>query len=167
MQQAERVSADIARAATALSDDGAERLVGDAARWLEDVADAVEGRLDPALDALSRAMDALGEAQSTVTACMDALEFHPGALEELEDRLFAIRGLARKHGVPPDELSAFAGDLRARLDRLDNSARTWPRCARRSPMHRRAMTPPLRRYPKPARRPPARWMPKWRANSRR
>ncbi|SUZ32210.1 DNA repair protein RecN [Roseibaca ekhonensis] len=123
MQQSERVSADIARAATALSDEGAERLVGDAARWLEDVADAVEGRLDPALDALSRAMDALGEAHSTVTACMDALEFHPGALEELEDRLFAIRGLARKHGVLPDELSAFADDLRGRLDRLDNSAR--------------------------------------------
>ncbi|WP_296641506.1 DNA repair protein RecN [Roseinatronobacter sp.] len=123
MQQAEKVCADIARAATALSDDGAERLVGDATRWLEDVADAVEGRLDPALDALSRAMDALGEAQMTVAACMDALEFHPGALEQLEDRLFAIRGLARKHGVLPDDLSGFADDLRARLDRLDNSAR--------------------------------------------
>ena len=113
----------IARAAAALSDDGAERLVGDAARWLEDVADAVEGRLDPALDALSRAMDALGEAQMNVAACMDALEFHPGALEQLEDRLFAIRGLARKHGVLPDDLSSFADELRARLDRLDNSAR--------------------------------------------
>ncbi|NBB96884.1 MAG: DNA repair protein RecN [Alphaproteobacteria bacterium] len=123
MQQAERVCGDIARAAATLSEDGAERLVGDAARWLEDVADAVDGRLDPALDALSRAMDALGEAQMSVTACMDSLEFHPGALEQLEDRLFAIRGLARKHGVLPDELSGFADDLRARLDRLDNSGR--------------------------------------------
>ncbi|MCC1480175.1 DNA repair protein RecN [Roseibaca sp. Y0-43] len=123
MQQAERVCGDIARAAAALSEEGAERLIGDASRWLEDVADAVEGRLDPALDALSRAMDALGDAQSSVTACMDELEFHPGALEQLEDRLFAIRGLARKHGVLPDDLSSFAGELRARLDRLDNSAR--------------------------------------------
>ncbi|MBN2761362.1 MAG: DNA repair protein RecN [Rhodobacteraceae bacterium] len=123
MQQAERVCGDIARAATALSEEGAERLIGDASRWLEDVADAVEGRLDPALDALSRAMDALGEAQATVTACMEALEFHPGALETLEDRLFAIRGLARKHGVLPDDLSSFADELRGRLDRLDNSAR--------------------------------------------
>lgn len=123
MQQAERVSGDIGRAAAALSDEGAERLVSDAARWLEDAADTVEGRLDPALDALSRAMDALGEAQMSVAACIDALEFHPGALEQLEDRLFAIRGLARKHGVLPDELSGFADELRARLDRLDNSAR--------------------------------------------
>jgi DNA repair protein RecN (Recombination protein N) len=123
MQQSERVCGDIARAGAALSEEGAERLIGDASRWLEDVADAVEGRLDPALDALSRAMDALGEAQSTVTACMEALEFHPGALETLEDRLFAIRGLARKHGVLPDDLSSFAGELRGRLDRLDNSAR--------------------------------------------
>ncbi len=123
MQQSERVCGDIARAGAALSEEGAERLIGDASRWLEDVADAVEGRLDPALDALSRAMDALGEAQATVTACMEALEFHPGALETLEDRLFAIRGLARKHGVLPDDLSSFAGELRGRLDRLDNSAR--------------------------------------------
>lgn len=130
MQQAERVTADIARAATAMSDDGAERLLGDAARWLEDMAADVDGRLDPALDALSRAMDALGDAQSCVASCMDALEFHPGALEELEDRLFAMRGLARKHGILPDELSAFADDLRARLDRLDNSARDMSELAR-------------------------------------
>jgi DNA repair protein RecN (Recombination protein N) len=130
MQQAERVTADIARAGAALSEDGAERLLGDAARWLEDVAADVDGRLDPALDALSRARDALGDAQSCVASCMDALEFHPGALEELEDRLFAIRGLARKHGVLPDELSAFADDLRARLDRLDNSARDMDALAR-------------------------------------
>ncbi len=123
MQQAARVTADIARAAEALSDNGAERLLGDAARWLDGAAAELDGRLDPALDALSRSMDSLGEAQQAIAACMDALEHHPGELEALEDRLFAIRGLARKHNVPPDELAALADGLRARLDRLDNSTR--------------------------------------------
>ena len=106
------------------------RMTGPSAWWAmppagwRSVADAVEGRLGPGAGCARRArMDALGEAQMTVAACMDALEFHPGALEQLEDRLFAIRGLARKHGVLPDDLSGFADDLRARLDRLDNSAR--------------------------------------------
>ena len=37
----------------------------------------------------------------------------------MEERLFAIRGLARKHQVMPDELPELAGTLRARLDALD------------------------------------------------
>jgi DNA repair protein RecN (Recombination protein N) len=35
MQAAEKMRADIARAADALSTDGAEGLIGDARRWLE------------------------------------------------------------------------------------------------------------------------------------
>jgi DNA repair protein RecN (Recombination protein N) len=47
------------------------------------------------------------------------MSFNPVELEETEERLFAIRGLARKHGVAPDELSGFADTLRAKLDALD------------------------------------------------
>ena len=54
--------------------------------------------------ALARAMAELSEAQAGVEACLDALDFDPRELETLEERLFAIRALARKHGVLPDEL---------------------------------------------------------------
>ena len=47
-------------------------------------------------------------------ALLEALDFDPLDLERCEERLFAIRGLARKHGVLPDELSGFADTLRAR-----------------------------------------------------
>ena len=40
----------------------------------------------------------------------------------MEERLFAIRALARKHGVLPDDLAATAEDLRGRLARLDDGA---------------------------------------------
>jgi DNA repair protein RecN (Recombination protein N) len=130
MQGAQKLRADVARALDALSEEGAERLLLDATRWLDGAADGVEGRLDPALDALSRAMDALGEAQQSVASCLDALDFHPGDLETVEERLFALRGLARKHNVLPDDLGAFAADLRARLDLLDNGARHMAALAR-------------------------------------
>ena len=44
------------------------------------------------------------------------------ALETLEERLFAMRGLARKHDVHADALADLAGDLEARLLRLDAGA---------------------------------------------
>ncbi len=40
-------------------------------------------------------------------------------LEAAEERLFAIRALARKHDVAPDDLGTFADTLRDRLGKLD------------------------------------------------
>ena len=121
MQAAERIREDIARAGQALGPEGAEGPMGDAMRWLDGAAEGAEGRLDAPIEALSRALDALGEAEQGVAACLDQLSFDPRALEECEERLFAIRGLARKHGVLPDDLGGFAADLRARLAALDAS----------------------------------------------
>ncbi|MDD7970080.1 DNA repair protein RecN [Roseinatronobacter alkalisoli] len=123
MQAAQKLKGDVARAFVALSDDGAERLLMDATRWLEGAADAVEGRLDAPLEALGRAMDALGDAQNGVEACLDALDINPMELEAVEERLFALRGLARKHSVLADDLGDFAATLRQRLEVLDNGAR--------------------------------------------
>jgi len=123
MQSAERIREDIARAHAALGPgEGAEGRMGDALRWLEGAADRAEGRLDAPLAALSRALVELGEAVQATEDCLQALDFDPNALETTEERLFAIRALARKHGVQPDDLSAFAADLRARLAALDASA---------------------------------------------
>ena len=57
-----------------------------------------------------------------IAHCLNALSFNTSELEEVEERLFAIRGLARKHDVMPDDLSGFADELRARLAMLDDSA---------------------------------------------
>jgi DNA repair protein RecN (Recombination protein N) len=119
MQGAERIRADVARALEALSDQGAEGLLRDAVRWLEGAAERAEGRLEGALAALDRALIELGEAQQGVEGCLAALDFDPGELERLEERLFAIRALARKHGVLADDLGVLAGELRARLAALD------------------------------------------------
>lgn len=129
MQAAVRIGDDLSRAAAALSADGAERLVTDALRWLDAVADAAEGRLEAPLEALARALDALGEAEQGVRECLEAMEFDPRALEQAEERLFAIRALARKHGVLPDDLSAHADLLRTRLAALDMAGQQDARLA--------------------------------------
>lgn len=119
MQAAEKVKEDVSRAHNALGYEGAEGAMGDAMRWLEGAADTVGDQLDDPLAALGRAMAELGEAVSGVERCMDALDFNPLELEQTEERLFAIRGLARKHNVAPDELGNFATDLRGKMAALD------------------------------------------------
>jgi DNA repair protein RecN (Recombination protein N) len=122
MQGAARIREDVARALAALSEEGAEGRMRDALRWLDGAAEKAEGRLDAPLEALNRALIELGEAQSGVERALEALDFDPGELERVEERLFAIRALARKHGVLPDDLGGFADGLRARLAAIDGGA---------------------------------------------
>jgi DNA repair protein RecN (Recombination protein N) len=122
MQAGARIREDVAKALAALSDDGAEGRMRDALRWLDGAADRAEGRLDGAMAALNRALIELGEAQGGVETALEALEFDPGELERVEERLFAIRALARKHGVLADDLGVFADGLRTRLAAIDGGA---------------------------------------------
>ncbi|MEX0287441.1 MAG: DNA repair protein RecN [Paracoccaceae bacterium] len=119
MQAAERIRTDVGRALQALGGDGAEGAASDALRWLEGAVDHAEEVLDPPIAALGRALVELGEAQAGVETALDALEFDPLELERTEERLFAIRALARKHGVSPEELVDLSARLRRQLDALD------------------------------------------------
>ncbi len=119
MQAAERIRSDVVKAYEILGYDGAEGAMSNALRWLEGAVDKAEGTLDGAIAALGRAMVELDEAQSGVVAAIDGLSFNPIELEEAEERLFAIRALARKHDVAPDELAGFADTLREKLAALD------------------------------------------------
>ena len=122
MQASERIRDDIARAAQVMGQDGAEGALSDALRWLEGVSDAAGGRLDDPLAALTRAMAELDEAARGVATTLESLEFDPHELEATEERLFALRAQARKHGVAADDLSGLADTLRERLAALDQGA---------------------------------------------
>ncbi|SDF43759.1 DNA replication and repair protein RecN [Sulfitobacter delicatus] len=119
MQGAEKIRRDVVNAYELLGQGGAETALGDALRWLDGVADKAEGTLEEPMAALNRAMVELDEAMSGVADAIDGMSFDPYELEACEERLFAIRGLARKHDVQPDELAGFADTLRAKLDALD------------------------------------------------
>lgn len=120
MQASERIGEDITKAHQALSSgEGAEARAGDALRWLEGAAEQAEDTLDPAISALGRALGELADAVQGIEAALDTLSFNPHELEQVEERLFAIRAMARKHQVAPDDLGDFAEDLRKRLEALD------------------------------------------------
>ncbi len=118
MQGAERIRGDVSRALSLLND-GAEVAMSEAQSWLEGAADDETADLSSSLAALSRATIELGEAQDGVARVLEGLDFNPADLEACEERLFAIRALARKHDVLADDLVGYANDLRGRLAALD------------------------------------------------
>ena len=119
MQAAERVGSDIQKAAEALGLQGAEGQLTDASRWLSGATEHMEDALASPLAAIEQALEALDTAQGGVAQCLDQLSFNPHELEEAEERLFAIRALARKHNVHPDELPQLGKELVQRLELLD------------------------------------------------
>jgi DNA repair protein RecN (Recombination protein N) len=75
----------------------------------------------PALAALERAEEALAEAETLLTRLAEAAEADPRHLERAEERLFALRAAARKHGVAVVELPTLLLQYRSRLAALESS----------------------------------------------
>jgi len=74
----------------------------------------------PALAAIERAEEALAEAETLLTRLAHDTESDPRRLEQAEERLFALRAAARKHGVTVTDLPALLASLRTRLAALDS-----------------------------------------------
>jgi DNA repair protein RecN (Recombination protein N) len=74
----------------------------------------------PAIAAVERAEVALSEAEDFMERMAASEEDDPRALEATEERLFALRAVARKHGIQVPALPAFYADLRARLVALES-----------------------------------------------
>ncbi len=73
----------------------------------------------PALAALERAEEALAEAESFLTRLAHEADADPRLLEQAEERLFALRAVARKHAVAVAELPALLDTLCTRLAALE------------------------------------------------
>jgi len=122
IRAAGRIRDEIARAAELIGGDGAEGAMGEALSRLADVAEQAEGRLDAPIAALDRAMAELTEAERGVAEVLETLSVDPARLELVEERLFAMRGLARKHQVTPEALPELAQSFAARLDEITSGA---------------------------------------------
>ena len=111
---------------------GTDRSLGAAARQLQRVVDHAGGRLDPVLDAIDRAAGDLADAAATLESFGSELDLDPGELERLEERLFALRALARKHGVTVDELAGRRDELADRLGLIEGQGDTLTRLAKQA-----------------------------------
>jgi len=77
---------------------------------------------DPAIAALERAEEALAEAETLLTRLAAESDVDPRLLEQSEERLFALRGAARKHGIAVSDLPQLLDTLAARLAALESGS---------------------------------------------
>jgi DNA repair protein RecN (Recombination protein N) len=98
--------------------EGALAQLRQAARKIERGA-AEHPLLAEALAALDRALIEASEADDRIARAAEAVAFDPGRLEQVEARLFDIRGLARKHRVEPDQLATLGAQMRGQLASIE------------------------------------------------
>ncbi len=99
---------------------GAEPRVRSVQAALGRLAERVPDRLEEALGALERANLEIAEAVAALARLAAEVEFAPGELEDIEQRLFALRDMARKHGVTPDQLEQVALEVERKLTLIEN-----------------------------------------------
>ena len=131
LSAAEKVITDVASAQDALGGEFSGKLA-QAYRALERARDrAVQAgapadgaamvRLQAACDAVDRALVEAQEASAAIDAVAESFEFEPDRLEKAEERLFALRGMARKLNVLVEDLPAKRAEFAARLQAIETS----------------------------------------------
>lgn len=120
MMQAEKVARDLSEAHGAVAgQDSPLAALSGVLRRLERRAAQAPALVEPSCTALSGALVALEEAGDALAAALRAAEYDPRELERTEERLFALRGAARKYDVPVEGLVALAESMNADLAALD------------------------------------------------
>lgn len=80
--------------------------------------------LKEALEALDRAVIEATDAEDKLNDAANALTFDPQRLDDMETRLFDLRGLARKHRVEPDKLSELLAELQTKLMAISDGGKS-------------------------------------------
>ncbi|WP_299440107.1 DNA repair protein RecN [uncultured Rhodospira sp.] len=97
-----------------------EAALRSAQRHLERLGDAAGPALGPIAEGLERAAIEVAEARAALDHAAADVDLDPRHLDQVEERLFALRGLARKHGVAVDDLCDLTARTRASLDALED-----------------------------------------------
>lgn len=117
MMNSEKIAAELSETEQIISrDGGADGELRTALRRVERAAAQAGDMLEPLRGALERAVDEVDQASAHMADARAALDFDPGTLDEIEERLFALRAAARKHRCGVDDLPRILGNLEAQLE---------------------------------------------------
>jgi DNA repair protein RecN (Recombination protein N) len=131
MQNAERLAGALKDALGELGGaSGAQAALARAARRLERASDHAQGLFDEALAAAERAAAETAEALAVIEEAARGLDLDPRELEQVEERLFALRGLARKHQTAVADLPIVRARLAERLASIEAGAEDVGQLAR-------------------------------------
>jgi DNA repair protein RecN (Recombination protein N) len=117
---ASRIAEDVAAASEALSGErGAEASLAIALKRLSRMNEEARKAAAAAETTLEQSFALAEEARHELDALLARLEVDPSELERKEERLFALRTLARKYAVPPDQLPRVLAEFEAKRDAIE------------------------------------------------
>ena len=119
MQAAEKIVADLRDTQEILAGDGMVAGLNGAMRRLDRRQAQAPALVGPSVQAIDAALLALDTVRDTLDQAIRDAEFDPRELEQVEERLFALRGAARKHNVAADALPSLVQQYEATLAALD------------------------------------------------
>ena len=122
LMASDKIADDLNAAAAAMGEGGFDSKLAAALRRIERAAAQMQGDDNPLAKLAARLDSALNEAAEARMALDDAISrfgADPDELDRVEERLFALRAEARKHGVTPDGLRGFLDKAKASLDSLE------------------------------------------------
>lgn len=123
LMNSEKIAGYISEALALMEGDKAlQSALNGALRQLEKVADQAAGRLDTTITALERAIIEADEAQTQLLDASREMVYDPQRLEQVEERLFGLKALARKHGVQVDQLPATKTMLQQQVEDIESGA---------------------------------------------
>ncbi|SHM22434.1 DNA repair protein RecN [Roseibium suaedae] len=120
MMQVEKIAGDLNEAFDTLN--GTSSPIPELASLLRRMERKVEhalSMLTGPVASLASALDSLEEARSGLESALRETDFDPRELENVEERLFALRAASRKFSVPVDELPVLAKRMAEDLAELD------------------------------------------------
>jgi len=119
MQNASRIAEDVSSALESLSGErGAETGLAQALKKLSRMNEEARKIAAPAETALEQAYALAEEARRELDSLLSRLDTDTNALEKAEERLFALRALARKYGVTTDALPGLRDEFAAKQEAL-------------------------------------------------
>jgi DNA repair protein RecN (Recombination protein N) len=119
MQNASRIADDVSSALESLSGErGAETGLAQALKKLSRMNEEARKIAASAEIALEQAYALAEEARRELDSLMSRLDTDTNALEKAEERLFALRALARKYGVTTDALPGLRDEFAAKQEAL-------------------------------------------------
>jgi len=125
MMNAARIAEDLSAASEALSGErGAEAGLASALKKLSRLQEEARKRIAGAESALEQAYAQTEEARRELDGLLASLDTDTASLEKKEERLFALRALARKYACAPDELPRVMADFLAQRDALDGNGQS-------------------------------------------
>ncbi|MCQ2914932.1 MAG: DNA repair protein RecN [Alphaproteobacteria bacterium] len=120
MMNSEKIAENLTQVKNALDSEELGKTLRTAERNLENLSRIIPNKFDQIIDLIDNATNLLNEASSIVNDEYNSIDYDANEQSNVEERLFALRSLARKHQVQCDELPSLLEDFKNKLNAIES-----------------------------------------------